>query len=96
MKTKHSKGKWEIRGSLDRLEVISKNPKYDNVCDRVTLITNWDIRLPNYEKSKANAKLITAAPELLEALIELHDECIINDMNLPEILKAKRAIKKAT
>lgn len=63
MKTKHTKGKWVIE------------------CDEI--ISSYHLRLIKMglhsitnEENKANAKLIAAAPELLEELINLHNRLI--------------------
>lgn len=61
MKAKHTKGPWKIGGSCNRhivapggMEIASCRPYY--------------IRRPAYDEAVANARLIAAAPELLEAL----------------------------
>ena len=57
MKTKHTKGEWvvEVHSSLlYRYDILGK--------------VNDKFHVPNQEESKANIKLIAAAPELLEVL----------------------------
>lgn len=56
----------------------------------------------DYETAKANAKLISAAPDLLEALINLKREIVLSDISnesiekmYPFIVEARKAIAKA-
>lgn len=49
----------------------------------------------NYENAKANAQLIAAAPELLEALKSLTDKCDKGGWLQEEIDQARKAIAKA-
>ena len=55
---KHTKGPWRI--SDDHFIVADKGEKYQNICR----LNGMD----RHEASEANAMLIAAAPELLEAL----------------------------
>jgi hypothetical protein len=91
MKTKHTKGKWETQGSLDNIEVIVKT-SIDGLYSRIAHVANWDQYPPNYEEAEANAKLIAAAPELLETLIEILE--LGANISIQEL--AHKAIKKAT
>jgi hypothetical protein len=68
--TAHTAGTWRVAGELDflRVEAESENP---NACDgirQIALVRQSDYEIPNYEEAEANAKLIAAAPELLDAL----------------------------
>ena len=58
METKHTKGEWEIKKTQGNFSISGKEP----VC---TILAN-----PPLEQQEANAKLIAAAPELLEALVK--------------------------
>lgn len=88
---KGTPGPWEVMKDDDELKVIQSGSlekgfgwkSYCNVCEDVS--------------GDANAKLIAAAPELLDALQELvflyeHDE---GCRELTEYKRAKEAIKKA-
>ena len=85
---KGTKGKWEYR--------------YDNVADFYSIYTNLDIEdnsicgiwHEHTIEHEANAKLIAAAPELLEALQKL----VGNGFQIPsniDMENAKKAISKA-
>ena len=81
METKHTKGEW----------FYFKNNNYK--CIR----TIEQELITEYNGTEANAKLISAAPELLASLVNLlkwsaHFPEAMND----EIIQAKNAIKKAT
>lgn len=70
MKTKHAEGKWEA---------IETKLGYDIICTELdgikTLVAKVvDYHDPyDYEKEKANAELVAAAPGLLKALIGMID-----------------------
>ncbi|MEI6752390.1 MAG: hypothetical protein WCK78_04410 [Paludibacter sp.] len=87
MEAKHTKGEWKQKGN----HVWSINPLPTEVKGKA-LIAICDNSMLNAE---ANAKLIAAAPELLEALIELYDSLPdgYESISLP---KVRNAIKKAT
>jgi hypothetical protein len=100
MKTKFTQGEWtveeeknsisawfEIRGKLDAV-FIAETPSH---------VING--RESNKTEKIANAKLIAAAPDLLNALENLHEWVIrthvgLNDLS--ELKAATAAIKKAT
>lgn len=90
MKTKFSKGIWNITTLYDKL-------CSDIKCDgkRICQIKHYASleNDPPYEEGLANAKLIAAAPDLLEALLNIE-----NDTNtIPDAIWNMRnnAIKKA-
>ena len=58
----------------------------------------WITDTENYPNSEANAKLIAAAPELLEALEAMKDYCKYHKISLGSgiVQKVDEAIKKAT
>jgi hypothetical protein len=90
---KGTKGPWEI-GKYNSC-VISKNDESLSIRGSVgeDAIEYYGGNLICESVSKSNAKLIAAAPELLEALIEVVK---ISDRNHIAWDKAKSAIKKAT
>ena len=47
------------------------------------------------EENEANANLIEAAPELLEALEEMYEKCNVSPDDAPHRVKARAAIAKA-
>jgi len=95
MKTKHTQGQWEVTGELDDLEVWSNG----NNKERIALIRTENYKIPHYDKAEANAKLIAAAPEMLNTLFRVHNQ-IVSDWipqtdEQKEILESvKNAIKK--
>ena len=86
MKTNHTQGKWNIqnRGTNVPLYILSEDKT-------VIAIVTWR------KESEANAKLIAAAPELLENLIRLVDRMEENELgHTSSVKRAKEAINKAT
>lgn len=90
MTTKHTKGEWKSNGTFisDESDVIA------------TCFVNTKTRYIGHKEAEANAKLIAAAPELLEALIILEKLYGQRDGFIHPYKdawdKAKSAIKKAT
>jgi hypothetical protein len=104
METKHTKGEWLIE--IDHPE---SEPTAENKCHMIEIRTKtfeWICSVMPYgkkskEETEANAKLIAAAPDLLEALIEALPA--VEELNgefqegwEDTINKIKKAIKKAT
>jgi hypothetical protein len=88
MKTNHTPAPWEYKEDIlsGNIDIVSAKREF------ITLIyTDSDTELAKIDI--ANAKLIAAAPELLEALIEV---VRISDRKHDAWDKAKAAIKKAT
>lgn len=92
METKHTKGEWKIFEDVDDIYIES-----DKSIASICCITGW----VGLGQDEANAKLISAAPELLEALIECLEG--VEELNGEyqegwddTINKALNAIKKAT
>lgn len=91
MKNKFTKGEW---GYCPKL-TASENHKGFNLFTRDTDIYLGDIYPVDADgtEGEANAKLIAAAPDLLEALMAV---VAVADRKTDEFDKAKAAIKKAT
>lgn len=95
MKTKHTQGTWKpnpISGYEREVRVINQDGSKKLIC-----LANSN---PSFKtgEAEANAKLIAAAPDLLQVLIEIQ---FMIDAERPVILsemenKIKSAIKKAT
>jgi len=109
---KHTKGKWEViyvsgiaTGVGIKEENISLSGTYwEAIVNTVLPKTDGEYEDSNIE---ANAKLIAAAPELLEAcnFEELYSELMSNEVKMParirelvlqQIRNSREAIKKAT
>jgi len=93
MSNKITQGNWYVATGL-------QNEKYNVICDD-KLVANCF--LPNKEESEANAKLIAAAPELLEALKSILKEARQNSFIANGSIKdtaaesaAQEAINKAS
>ena len=97
MTTSHTPGPWETQELEYSFRVVDHRAmKFNNsrICD----VQHWSagIRGPDREEARSNARLIAAAPDLLEALKELLDQ---DDHGQDEIWvrnKARAAIAKAT
>lgn len=85
MKTKFTKGEWTI-------SILNRSFHINAGVNHVASLTRIDI-----PDSGANAKLISAAPDLLESCIELL-EYYKNEVSIPILVvlkNAQNAIKKA-
>jgi len=86
MGNKHTVGKWAIRD----LEIIGPINSNKSICE----ITG---NFMDEEEAAANAKLIAAAPELLQVLQDiLNDDKMNGILTASERVNAKNAINKAT
>lgn len=95
METKHTKGEWVVEKSGAMPKQRIRSDKMQIICDCFSFSEGI-----KDEEAEANAKLIAAAPELLEALIKLLSSeypnyKTIDDSKHPANL-ALIAIKKAT
>lgn len=98
--SKHTPGPWVtdnsvLRGSINRLDEPRRH---------IALTSDWEKEKGDREQNEANARLIAAAPELLEALEDVmsdlfyqiashHDERTAR--NYPSLVDARAAIAKA-
>jgi hypothetical protein len=93
-------GPWEVDG-FDLVSIITNTTpgtsfaawKHISKCDYGYLNPE-----KHFEENKANAKLIAAAPELLEALIGFRDyfKWLVKDTSFKAFADAEAAIQKAT
>ena len=93
MNTKHTPAPWVYQGGDNASVEV-------NIGETTANIDRQDKNTGQYvisrDEMEANAKLIAAAPELLEALEELLIHALENDLHSQFTDKAKAAIKKAT
>lgn len=90
METKFTKGEWYAVKQIESMEVHSR--RFTAGIDVICSINNQFLK----EQTEANAKLIAAAPELLDSLLELISWIKEGDYDQSFIEKAEQAIKKAT
>ncbi len=91
---KFTPGPWKVSKSPDYFENGATVIRAENNCV-IAVLTDLDWPIP--KAREANANLIAAAPELLEALEELSNRAHYADGGFYEdmIVKAEKAIKKA-
>jgi len=101
--TKHTPGPWHVYNMGNYFGIDAGNGNGYGPDDR-TIVTFGDadddlmgVRGDTYEEMKANANIIAAAPEMLEALDGLvkYWEWFIKDPSFKEYVDAKSAINKA-
>ena len=92
METKFTKGEWHIEPHHN-----SDNCYYISSEKDIVITTAWQGRAFKNE-AEYNAKLIAAAPELLDALRTLVNGCLSDSESdkVVSLRKAKEVIKKAT
>lgn len=94
MNTKHTPGPWNLTPIENR--IVSGNTVIARIYAHTDKGQPSNVA-PFTEEDAANAKLIAAAPELLEALQELcADKYLADPINADRMGKAKAAIAKAT
>ena len=105
METKHTKGEWYAHIDRDKFYEATEIKVFSNINGR-TMICNLTDAAKNLNinnEFEANAKLIAAAPDLLQALIEINKMCADagnvenGKLNVGKIAKITiNAINKAT
>jgi hypothetical protein len=87
--TKHTPGPWMVDrpGTLFHIRTMDEINGTVATCDPCDFAT---------QEQLANARLIAAAPELLEALRELVESVAISDPGVYDLDAARAAIAKAT
>lgn len=86
MKAKHTPGSWKIG---DWPQIVATDARETIVCNITGASSN--------EQATADARLIAAAPDLLEALRAMHDAvAMIVGNDSPVLQSAQAAIAKAT
>lgn len=107
MKTKHTPGPWKSKEenslTIKTTEIFTNSVDVTNISEPIMRIRHNEEKL---SESIANAKLIAAAPDLLQALIKLSDAFLYEAMEkhdktytpneFPAYETSLRAIKKAT
>jgi hypothetical protein len=91
--SEHTPGPWVTddiqEGDKYRYVLASEN---EEVIARIMLLSPWGLIIT----AEANARLIAAAPDLLEALKAFANEIVPNNPNDPLWVNARAAIAKAT
>ena len=92
MENKFTKGKWHVEHHHE-----SDNCYYISSEKDIVITTAWQGRAFK-DEAEYNAKLIAAAPELLDALRTLANGCLSDSESdkVVSLRKAKEVIKKAT
>jgi hypothetical protein len=102
MKAKHTPTPWVIEGELDYIYVVNNESKDERACDgvrQVCRVGQGDFEYLDYDEALANAKLIAAAPAMLEALRYIATLDTSQDASPAQcsaVLVAMEAIDKAT
>lgn len=101
MKTEHTPGPWEIRQGVGPFSDRENDYKPFDICTEnfselydagkriCTLSDGWS------KEDKANARLIAAAPEMLEICKEIADDSRCDLINSERRIRLYAAIKKA-
>lgn len=94
MQTQHTPGPWRIEDKRSRGRTLISGDGWVRLCDVYTVMEGC--REP-YPEGMANARLIAAAPDLLDALIDLlHQSKLSQDEGGWDFEQAEAAIAKAT
>lgn len=88
---KFTEGEWQLKSDLQMYYFIDSKETGDNIA---TLMKTF-IKISN-EEAEANAKLIAAAPTMLEALYQVLKVVDLDELHPEVLFKIKAAINKAT
>ena len=97
---KHTPGPWKWGKAQDCMLIIAPNAPYNYPPARVdwgiSLAENNDYWIRDFEEQKANAQLISAAPELYQVVSKLVEQDPHDDLATEELLEsAHGALAKA-
>jgi len=93
--SKHTEGPWKVDG-ITELCIYDVDSRFIGLASITSIKGSNDTYNEAYEEAKANARLMAAAPELLEALMLAKDMMIVNDLSLPYTFEViDEAIAKA-
>ena len=82
MKKKFSKGEWVVDGDLI---CLGFNPSDAVVCDINPIGVTKPVYRNSYKEAIANAKLIAAAPNMLDALLETDKDLCVLESTMAQI-----------
>lgn len=93
-KPKHTPGPWKFIGEVSEVRTVTPDPtsQYGNGTPIVSF-SEWDL---NSKEKQANARLIAAAPELLDALRAVRSSLPLTVDPTPLEIQINAAIAKAT
>jgi len=97
--TQHTPGPWEVDGPNTNLFVANMNSTDERSCDgirQVCKVEQGSYELPDYQEAAANARLIAAAPQMLEALQLIRDTTPVTHMKGTTYSELLKAITAAT
>jgi len=99
MEFKGTKGKWELGGAtIEGVLISARHPQNRDICT----VWAYDVEFLEQQEAKANALLISKAPEMLEMLNDLHGridfsgEAWGSNEGIELSNKIKQLIKEAT
>jgi len=98
MTNKHTQGKWQIhKPDYEHINIVTDK---DFICEIPSYIVESEDTEQREAEANANAKLIAAAPQMLEALIKINGlmaDCTDGKINVGQIAKISiEAINAAT
>jgi hypothetical protein len=86
MEFKGTKGKWEIYWDIQYPDILISTDEAN-----IATVDSWDYDTTYEEESKANALLISKAPEMLEMLKKIHKTTLDEDIKCQVELLIKEA-----
>jgi hypothetical protein len=91
-KLKHTPGPWEMY-PIDKYGHYEVRRKGDSECHWITSLINGNDAVPDLETAKDNARLIAAAPDMLEALISVAKK---NKLDIESLVLVGKSLESAT